>query len=467
VKKNKLEPGSFRDRESRVFYESGVVFRGLSKQALREWEVLSSKGFFSKYVSEGKIIQTEEVDLRHETALSLSNGWAGVLKHTPVSFISYPYEWSFGMLKDAALLQLDLVLAAIDEDMILKDSSAFNIQWTGTCPVFIDIPSFTEVVPGEPWVGYKQFCEMFLYPLILKAYKDVPFHPWLRGNIDGIKVNYCRNLLSHRDLLRPGVFTHVYLQSIFQKKFSQTKKDVKGAIASSGFKKELIKVNVKRLKETTNRLIWKRSMSEWSNYMNSHSYADHDHEMKQKFVREVVYLRRWKMVWDIGCNTGIFSRIASENAEYVIAMDADHLAIDLLYRELKSKGMRSILPLVINLADPSPDLGWRGLERKALHHRGRPDLVLCLALIHHMVISANIPMTEFIEWLSSLGSSVVIEFVTREDPMVKTLLRNKRDNYVDYNLDYFTKCLSKSFRIVRQQALSSNTRIMFFATLDA
>ena len=387
-----VEAGSFRDRNGRVFYNNGNVFRGLSAEALKDWKSLSSKKFLPRLIAEKKLIHTVQVDDLQEFGLYMKNRWAGILKHETIPFISYPYEWSFGMLKDAALLQLELLLAALNEDMILKDSSAFNVQWKGSNPVFIDIPSFMNLEPGEPWVGYRQFCEMFLYPLLLQAYKDVPFQPWLRGNIDGIKVEHCRSLISLRDIFRRGVFLHVFIQSKFQEKYGQTKKDVKRDLISIGFNKEMIERNVNNLKKIIHGMNWKRSASEWANYIKSHSYTDHDHEIKKEFVRDIVKSHSWEMVWDIGCNTGTFSRIALENAKYVVAMDADHLAIDQLYKELNADGCTSILPLVVNLADPSPNLGWRGLERKSLHHRGKPDLILCLALIHHMVISANIPL---------------------------------------------------------------------------
>jgi ribosomal protein L11 methylase PrmA len=181
------------------------------------------------------------------------------------------------------------------------------------------------------------------------------------------------------------------------------------------------------------------------------------------FVREMVLSRPWNLVWDLGCNIGVFSRIAAENARYVVAMDADQLSIERFYQALKAEGNTPILPLVSNLADASPNLGWRGLERKSLTERGKPDLTLCLALIHHVVISANIPLKEFIDWLASLGTSLVIEFVTKEDPMVKTLLRNKQDNYADYEIKYFEQCLDRVFEVAQRKMLASGTRILYFA----
>ena len=269
--------------------------------------------------------------------------------------------------------------------------------------------------------------------------------------------------MSTRDLLRPGVFMHVYLQTKMQAKYAQTQKDIGGDLRAAGFNKGLIKANVIRLSKTIRDLTWKRARSQWSDYASDNNYTDTDREMKVAFIRNVVMSRPWNLVWDLGCNIGTFSRIAAENARYVVAIDSDQLAIERFYQTLKAEGNTSILPLVSNLADASPNLGWRSLERKALTERGKPDLTLCLALIHHIVISANIPLNEFVDWLASLGTSLVIEFVTKEDPMVKTLLRNKEDNYADYEIKYFERCLSKSYDVNRQAALPSGTRILYYA----
>jgi hypothetical protein len=209
-------------------------------------------------------------------------------------------------------------------------------------------------------------------------------------------------------------------------------------------------------------LQWKRNQSEWSQYACDNSYSVEDQKSKVGFVQAAVQSQTWNLVWDLGCNTGVFSRIAAQNSKYVIAMDGDHLSVEYLYHALKKEGVTNILPLVMNLADSSPGLGWRGLERKSLMERGKPDLVLCLALIHHMVISANIPLHEFINWLAELGCAVVIEFPTKEDPMVKRLLLNKDDQYSEYTVDSFEQNVSRFFKIEKREELTSRTRVLYF-----
>ena len=455
------EYGSFRDRNARVFMRDGSVFRGLNQQASAEWDALAETRFFRRFSADGRLVATEKVE--SPAATNDPERWVSFLRHERIPFVSYPYEWCFGMLKAAALLQLDLLLAALDEQMILKDSSAFNVQWVGAEPVFIDIASFERLSPGDPWVGYRQFCEMFLCPLMLQAYKDVSFNAWMRGSIDGLGPSDCSRLFSLRDLLRPGVLKHVFLQAKLEARYAGTERNVRDDLRKAGFAKELILANVRGLRKLVARLDWRRRESEWSEYVDCGHYERVDQQKKVDFVRDVVSTKSRRLVWDLGCNTGTFSRLAAEGADYVVAQDGDHLAIERFWRDLSAEGNRKILPLVNNLADPSPALGWRGRERQALEQRGTPELVMCLALVHHMVITANVPMREFIDWLASLGGDLIIEFVTKDDPMVHTLLRNKHDNYDDYDLEFFERCLAENFEIGRREPLCEGRRIMYHA----
>ncbi len=458
-----VEAGSFRDRHGRIYYIGDLVYRGISAQALREWEMLAATSFFKQLLQEGKIVRTERVEPAQRPGAAGLQEWAGVLRHDRIPFVSYPYEWPFGMLKDAALLQLEILERALDEEMTLKDASSFNIQWFGAQPVFIDIPSFEKLVPNTPWLGYRQFCKLYLYPLFLQAYKDVAFHSWLRGCLDGIDPEEMNRLMSKRDLFRPGVFMDVYMQARLQAKFAGSNRAVKDDLRRSGFRKEFIKGNIRRLTKILSSLTWERSTSPWSHYSEQNTYTNTDSDRKEAFVRKAVSAVPRNLVWDIGCNTGRFSRIAAEHARYVIAMDSDHVVVESLYRKLGRENNRTILPLVMDIADASPNLGWNGLERKALPERGKPDLTLCLALIHHIVISANIPTQDFLGWLASLGGDLVIEFVTKDDPMVKVLLKNKEDQYGEYTRENFERCLADFYSIQSVEAVSSKSRYMYHA----
>ena len=505
--------------------------------------------------------------------------WAATLAHETIPFVSYPYEWPFGMLRDAALLHLEVLEAALGGGMILKDGSSYNVQWTGTRPVFVDVGSFTAPRPGEPWAGYRQFCRHFLFPLLLQAYKDVPFQPWLRGSLEGIQAGDMARLMSARDLLRPGVFTHVWLQAKAEARYGESAArsrgrrvdkpgevrpalrgagfdepgevraalrgagfdkpgevraalrgagfdkpgevraalrgagfdkpgevraalrgagfdkpgevraalrgagfdkpgevraalrgagfdkpgEVRAALRGAGFHAGLIRANVRRLKRLVGGLGSAPTRSRWTDYAHALPYTETERAEKAAFVRQVVHARDRTMVWDLGCNTGAFARIAAERAGTVVAMDSDPRVVEALYQALKEEGASGILPLVGDVADPSPNRGWRGAERRSPERRGSPELVLVLALVHHLVVGASIPLPEVTAWLASFGAAVIVEFVDREDPMVRALLDAKDERYDDYDRRVFERCLSEAFETKARKVLSSGTRILYYA----
>ncbi len=459
-----LEAGSFRDPESRVFYSDDAVLRALSAEGLADFEALAASQLFERAQDDGRLVATERIEDPGGLTGPLVKAQAALLRHERIPFVSYPYEWPFSMLKDAALLQLDLLQEALAEDLILKDSSPYNVQFRGAHPVFVDVGSFERLRSGESWIGYRQFCMLFLYPLLLQSAKGVAYQPWLRGSIDGITPSQMRALMSFRDRFRKGMFTNVFLHARLEKRYADRPEQVKKEVKRL-FKKELLVANVRKMRKLVDRLGWDPPAGVWTAYGERNSYTDDDARRKDEFVREVATSRSWPLVWDIGANNGRYSRIAAEGAQTVLAVDADQGPVELLYRDLRDEGNEKILPLTMNLADPSPGLGWRGLERKSMAERGKPDLVLALALVHHMAISANVPVSEFIAWLASLGCALVIEFPTREDPMVKKLLAPKRDGlHSDYELEFFERSLREAFEVERSERLESGTRVLYYAT---
>jgi hypothetical protein len=463
VSRPAVNTGSFRDRDGRVYHFQGRVFRGLSAAALDSFRQLTQEAFFKKLSETGRVVATRELTAdENPLPADIREQWAGFLEHEPVPVISYPYEWTFGMLKAAASLQLHVVERAVSNGFTLKDATPYNIQFVGREPVFIDIPSFEPLQEGEPWSGYRQFCEMFLFPLLLQAYKGCNFQPFMRACIDGVNVQQAAALFGFRDRFRKGVMSHVWLQSKLDRRYGGSSENVRSNLKSAGFNRELILVNVRKLQKLINGLEWEAKGSEWGDYTEFHNYSDEDHARKEAFIRDSVISERPLTVWDIGCNTGQFSRIAAAHCERVVSTDIDHVAVERIYLNPETPG--NILPLVQNVADPSPNWGWRNRERSDLQTRSDPDLVLCLALIHHVVITANIPLAEFIEWLAGLTDKLVIEYVSRRDDKVQTLLRNKEDKYRDYSRESIEANLRTHFEIKRQQDVNDGDRSLYLCT---
>lgn len=453
------DPGSFRDPLSRLHREGAKILRGLKSEALEDFDFTEATGFWKRVQDDGRVVGTR----RHpEPAGMEGQNWAGWLEHDPVAVMSYPYEWSFEMLKDAAILQLDLIGEGLADGVMCKDASPFNILFDGSRPVFVDVGSFERYRDGDPWYGFQQFRQLFLNPLLFQAYKDVPFQPWLKGDINGIPTPVASKVLGGLKRQWKGMWSYVLVPSVLEQKLSGTERDVKSDLRSAGFNKDLILANVEKLAKLLPHVEWKASDSVWSNYSERGHYTDDDLTRKSTFVEKVTKITRRRLVWDIGCNDGHFSRIAASNSDLVVAFDGDHLVIDTLYKVLRREARTDILPLVMDVASPAPGLGWRGRERLPFVERARPDLVLALAVIHHIAITSLVPIGEFVDFLADMGTEVVLEFPLPSDPMVKRLLRNKREGvHDDYNQDELERHVGRRFRVATREELPSGTRILY------
>jgi hypothetical protein len=461
------EPASFRDPANRVFYAGGEVLRGLGAGAVDDWTAVSTSRFFPRMVAEGKICATEPADsaLLADPAAA---GWDLVLRHERIPFISYPYEWAFAMLRDAALLHLDLLLAALEEGITTKDGSAYNLQWRGAAPVFIDIGSFERARDGEPWAGYRQFCQTMLYPLMLQAHLDVAFQPWLRAQIDGIEPGQIRKIFGGARRFKAGVLKHVHLHDAMQARFSgNSTQSVRADLRAAGFSRELTLATVRAMRKLVGKLDWQPPQTHWAGYQETCTYTDDDRASKVAFVGRALsaYAQRaggLRTALDLGANDGTYSRIAAEHADYVVALEFDDAVVDRFYRQLRAEGERRILPLVMDLANPSPGIGWRGRERATLEQRGPADAALALAVIHHLAIGRNVPLPDIVDWLATLGRRIVVEFVDPTDPMTQRLLANKPAGlFTDYRRDHFEKLLAERFTVDDREELPSGTRVLY------
>jgi hypothetical protein len=438
-----------------VFHHGDRVIRGLSAEAAADFESASAAPFFARALASGKLIGTERC-LEHPDALELHGDWVAVLEHPRLPLLSHPAEWSFSMLRDAALLQLELQLDALADDISCKDATPYNIQFVGVDPVFIDVGSFERYRQGDPWFGYLQFCQLYLFPLLLQAYVEVPFQPLLRGSIDGIEPEQAWRLLGRLRLRKRGVPIHVGLHARAQRRFADSSTDVKAALRKSGYRRSMIEANVKGLHRLVSGLTWKRSESTWSDYGERSHYTSSDLARKDEFVRTAISRRRHQLAWDVGCNDGRFSRLVAGHADSVVAFDGDDLVIDALYRALRAERITNITPLVLDLADPTPAIGWANRERSSFLDRCRPDFVLALAVVHHLAITSNVPTNVVLDLFRDIGAHVVIEFPTEHDAMVKRLLRNKREGVHDsYSLTNFESQVEQRFTVARREVLES------------
>ncbi len=463
-----FDPGSFRDPSSTVFYAEGEVLRGLDAEAAADWAALTAAPFFANAVATGRIVGTTALDDADATRLTpAGRDWPVVLRHERVPFVSYPYEWTFSQLQDAALLHLDLLSDALDAGLSMKDGYAYNLQWQGARPTFIDVPSFQRGT-GGPWPGYRQFCRTFLFPLLLTAHKDVSFRPLLRGQVDGIEPKQMRMMMSARDAFKAGVLRNVVLHSAID---SRAASDQRGSrqvgedLKKAGFNTEVAKAAARSLRKLVAGLKWEVGETIWKDYRQQNSYSDEDTAAKQTFVDSALAGHDNGLVWDLGANDGAYSRIAAQHADYVVAADFDEGAIDPLYRALRAEGDTKILPLVIDLGDPSPGIGWRNRERPAFFDRAQPDVVLMLALLHHIAITANVPLAEIVDWMRSMDARIVVEFVHPDDVQTQRLLANKPEGlFPDYRVDVFERLLAERFTVEKQVPLPSGSRTLYLVS---
>lgn len=443
------DPGSFRDPASRVVLDGEKVLRLLDARGLQGWRALAGTDFFASSVSEGRLIAAFEIDP--------PPGSAGALEHPRLPLISYPYEWTFSMLKDAALLQLDLLEGALHAGLTIKDSTPYNIQFVEGRPIFIDIGSFEAYRQGEPWIGYRQFTRQFLFPLMLRAWVGVPFQPWLRGDLEGPTPAQMARLLGGKKRFNSGALLHVRLQARMEARMSD--RAVREDLRTAGFTPELILANVKKLRSLVTSLEWEHTVDGWSDY-GSCSHVSRDRDTKSEFLQSVIERVGPHRVLDLGANDGHFSAIAAEAGAQAIAVDGDEAVLDDLYR--RSAGQRLSVVLT-DLGNPSPAQGWAGVERSGIIERARADLVIAYGLIHHLIYGASIPPREVLRWLGSFGTPVVVEYVSPDDEMVAKLVGNKLPQELHGGREEgeFRVIMGELFDIAHEQTLGSGSRVLF------
>jgi hypothetical protein len=446
---------SFRDPSGFVFWRDGVVYRQVSAGYRSQYDALMGSGLYAELVAAGLLVPHDEVPPSSVGAV----GADLVLRPERIAFTSYPYEWCFGQLRDAARATLDIARRALDRDLVLKDASAFNIQFAGARPLLIDTLSFERYAEGAPWVAYRQFCQHFLAPLLLMALRDVRLGGLLRHHLDGIPLDLASALLPRRTWLRPGPLLHLHLHAKSQQRFADTPlRDLRGprSVSRTGLRGVL-----DSLEGAVRRLDWRPTGTVWADYVREHSYDERAWQDKQHWVRELVAEVRPGLVWDLGANVGLFSRLAAEGGACVVAVDADAGAVERHYRDGRERGERNVLPLWIDLTNPSPALGWAHRERRSFLDRGPADLVLALALIHHLAISNNVPLPDLARFLASAGRHLIVEFVPKDDRQAQRLLGSRADVFPDYTPGGFEQAFSEVYAIERSVALADSGRRLY------
>jgi ribosomal protein L11 methylase PrmA len=457
----RADPGSFRDPSGGVIHAGDAVYRYFRGADAAAFSKLMQSAFFKGAVDSGLLIDTKPLDRSaHPELYNFARGAELVVQHPRLSFVSYPYEWPFEMLKAAAVCQMQLTLEAFNHGYMVKDSTPYNVQFRGSEPTFVDVASIESYHRGEPWTGYSQFCRLFLNPLLLQSITGVPFQPWLRSSLDGIEPDHLRSLLPWRSKFRKGVFMDVVLQSMLGRKFADDTRAVK-TISRRDLPREVVAGLIKRMAKQVEGLKRRKAKTVWGDYEQTKDhYTSGADAFKESFVRKALADTGARTVWDLGANQGQFSLIAAETADLVVAIDFDEAAVGTLYERLQGK-TRKILPLVVDFMNPSPGQGWAGSERQSLTGRSQADAFLCLALIHHLSISGNVPFNMIATWLASIAPSGVVEFVPKDDPMVKRLLLTKRDVYHDYTQEHFEACLTEHFRIIERANVTESKRVLY------
>jgi len=451
------DSGSFRDPAGFVYRRDGVLYRQINAGYTADWELFRSTGLYDRLVAKGWLVEQTEVD----ASFAFDDRAARVLRPRELDFVSYPYEWTFSQLKDAALLTLDVQAAALAASMTLKDASAYNVTFDGPRPVMIDALSFEARPDDAPWLAYRQFCQHFLAPLALMARRDIRSGALLRDFIDGIPLDFAAHLLPARSRLQPGLAMHVHLHA-------RAQKGVLGADGSRAerqrsdvrMSRERIEALIDSLRRTVNGLHWDPQKTQWAAYGETSSYTKSGAAAKALLVERFIGATDGNVVWDLGANNGAFSRIAAGLGRSVVALDGDQGAAELLYRELRDQSEASIMPLVVDLSNPSPALGWAHGERRSLADRANADTLVALALIHHLAIGNNVPLGEVSSYFARLGRQLIIEFVPKEDPRVRAMLVDRRDVFADYSLDGMLAAFEPEWHLVDRSPIEDSQRTL-------
>ncbi len=451
---NRNVSSSFRDPSGYLFYRNGLIYRQVNIVYKENYEQLMNLGLYKTLVGSELLIPHEEVNIECKAPDKAYK----TIRPEIIPFISYPYEWCFSQLKDAALTTIEIQKIALNFGMSLKDCSAYNIQFRKGKPIFIDTLSFEKYQEGKPWVAYRQFCQHFLAPLAIMSYTDNRLNQLFRVYIDGIPLDLASSLLPFKTSFKFSLLSHIHLHARSQKYFADKivrKDNIKVSRFSSLGLIDNLEATIKKLK-----LAYKST--EWADYYRDTNYSSDGFQHKQNIMAEFLDKIKPKNVWDLGGNVGVFSRIASDKGIPTISFDIDFSAVEKNYHECIKRGETNILPLLIDLTNPSPSLGWKNQERMSLIERGPADTVFALALIHHLAISNNVPLDNIADFFYNTCSNfLIIEFIPKNDSQVKILLSTREDVFPDYTQQAFEREFEKYFIIENSLTITDSQRTLY------
>jgi len=453
MKKFKIENSSFRDSSGFLFYIENELYRVINYSYKEQYDHLINSELYKKLTENNLLISHEEIN-----NLEIDYSYYKIIKPKKIPFVSYPYEWSFSQLKDAALLTLRIQKGAMKYGMTLKDGSAYNIQFFNGKPIFIDTLSFEMYEDGQIWKPYKQFCQHFLAPLALMSKKDIRLNLLSKTFIDGIPLDLTAKLLPKTTFGNFGLMAHIHAHAKSQKHY-ENKEDTK--IKERTISKRSFEGLTDNLDSSIKKMTWKEDNTEWGNYYSDTNYSEESFEEKKKIILSTLEKITPRIVWDLGANTGIFSRLASDQGINTISFDIDPLAVEKNYLASLKNNEQDILPLILDLTNPSSNIGWSNDERISFLQRGPADLVFALALVHHLAISNNVPLYKIAEFFSAISKFLIIEFIPKSDSQVKRLLTTREDIFKNYDEQNFEKEFSKFFKITSSQKLVESERTIY------
>lgn len=448
---------SFRDPGGFVYIRDGVLYRQVNRCCRQEYEALASSGLLPRLWERGLLVRHEEADL----GLAASPDACRVLRPERVAFVSHPYEWPFSAWKDAALATLEIQAEAMRLGLTLKDASAYNIQFVDGRPLLIDTLSLERRAPGAPWAAYQQFCRHFLAPLALMARRDIRLGGLLKCHIDGIPLDLADRLLGCRARWSPSLLIHIHLHARSQRRHAGRPAPGAAARAAGRVGDTALAGIIDSLRGAIAALSWNPAGTEWADYYDFTNYSAAAFQAKRTIVERFLAAAAPRSVWDLGANNGAFSRLASSRGIPTVAFDIDPAAVEKNYRRMRREGERHLLPLLQDLANPSPAIGWANAERESFAARGPADMVLALALLHHLAIGNNVPLEEIAAFLATICRHLAIEFVPKEDSQARKLLASRKDIFTRYDQAHFEAAFRTHFTIRESAPIPESVRTLY------